>query len=680
MFKKLGFIAIYISLVGLSVFSAQKGGELLSFEKYNLSSKKVSRIELPKINLSFELKENKKIIKKEVKKIAVRKETIRKVEELVAEDVVSLSFSAIEKEYEIESVDMQIQTDDEKTTYNQKVIELEEVSDPNSNIEITKVYAINIEEVEVTSLLALYKEDWLKLKDVYVADAPKIPSPEEFKNDEDLSEILAKTKQKNNIKNENDEIVFFDYDAPEVLKKRAEVKLKEEALANLSDETLKEFENIKKVNTGNTNPESNLSQIVNVKLSSNVQKVINREMNQATESRQTYNSPAVTDNDESRSSFVGDNAAITVQEVKFGSGAQGKVYNYQMIPSYNKNETFYSDTDGVMSIQNENYKTGSLITGTLIKRNYVRTRVNIHMDTHGIVVPMFAHEELQKYLDKNELEGYGGFLLVNTMDNIDDLDIDNRYEHRVFLNSKFEVVSRDNEYSFIMFMGVEPGNSTVSGITLDGEQFNKIILITPDEITYDEVKLVGSSVEDIKLWQFQTMASVLSELDIEGKEASYFNTKNFVEKRNINTYSTKVPVRDISMRKYHELTHMESSIFIGHNEVSEIEIPSAEFITEILETFGQSSLDRNCLVQVNFSDVIKNVQIESETQYGANNIENLFLDSDGRMGIEANPSSKKLFISGMDQGIVSMKISYINGKSEVVKSFCSPGTYLVEQL
>lgn len=717
--RNFAFLAIYSSLVCLTLFSASKGTELLSFEKYNLNSK-VEKVELPKISISFELEENNlKLVNdmietvnekaKAFELLAVKKILSKPVEEVETLKLESFEYEeALASEQHISKEGIVYDDDivlenykpEEIIEYDQKEIVLNDISNPSIKKLDTEINPVVINEIEISSMLAIYTEKVKAfsglgtLQSDYVAvaqAAPVGPTPEEFKNDEavtaaeqlDLLVAQAKANRKN-AKPANDDLVFFDYPQSEeqkkIVEKKAEDRLRKDALANLDETVLNEFEKLKQ----QKKVENNLTQLVNVQLSTNVQKVIAREMgsnNPAKKSNRRFFDGGNQNNDaDDASGFLGDSTAITAKEVRFGLGAQDDVHNFQLIPNYNKNETYYSDTDGVMNIQNGKVKTGSVLSGTIIKRDYVRTRVSIHMDTQNITIPLFAHNELQAYLDDNNLEGYGGFLLINAMDNIDDLDIDNEYEHRVFLSRSFKVVSQDSEYSFIMFMGVKPGNTTISGITLDGQEFNKIALITPDEIVYEEIKLENRSIDKIKLWQFQTMASVLSELDIENNQAMYFNTKNYVEKLNINTYSSKIPVRDVAMRKYHELTHLGESIFIGYNENHDIEVPSREFITDLLRTFEQDGLDSNCLVQINFGETISKVEFEGDTQYGANNIDALFLDADGRMGKDANPASKKLFMSGMDQGTISVKVNYMNGKEEVFNTFCSPGTYLVEQL
>lgn len=706
--RNFAFLAIYSSLIYLTLFNTSKNTKLLSFEKYNLNSK-VEKVELPKISISFELEENnlklvndmietvnekakafkllavKKILSKPVKEV----ETL-KLKSFEHKDIIELSFSGLEKDYGIESVE--VYKPEEIIEYDQKEIVLNDISNPSIKKLDTEINPVVINEIETSSMLAIYSKSWVTLSDnVAVAQAAPVgPTPEEFKNNEDLEVLVAQAKaNKKNAKPVNNNLVFFDYPQSEeqkkIIEKNAEDKLRKDALANLDKTVLNEFRNEKaKAFEQQKKVESNLTQLVNIQLSSNVQKVIAREMgsnNPAKKSNRRFFDGGNQNNDaDDASGFLGDSTAITAKEVRFGLGTQDDVHNFQLIPNYNKNETYYSDTDNMMNIQNGKVKTGSVLSGTIIKRDYVRTRMSIHIDTQNITIPLFAHNKLQAYLDDNNLESYGGFLLINAINNIDDLDIDNEYEHRVFLSRSFKIVSQDSEYSFIIFMGVKPGNTTISGITLDEQEFNKIALITPDEIVYEEIKLENRSIDKIKLWQFQTMASVLSELDIENNQAMYFNTKNYVEKLNINTYSSKIPVRDVAMRKYHELTHLRESIFIEYNENHDIEVPSREFITDLLRTFEQDGLDSNCLVQINFGETISKVEFEDDTQYNTNNIDALFLDADGKMGKDANPASKKLFMSGIDQRTISVKVNYINGKEEVFNTFYNPDTYLVEQL
>ena len=60
--------------------------------------------------------------------------------------------------------------------------------------------------------------------------------------------------------------------------------------------------------------------------------------------------------------------------------------------------------------------------------------------------------------------------------------------------------------------------------------------------------------------------------------------------------------------------------------------------------------------------------------------EYFYLDNDGIFNEELTPFTLKAFFIGQEEGVYSFKIKYIDNTVETFQSFCSEGSYLVEQL
>ena len=59
------------------------------------------------------------------------------------------------------------------------------------------------------------------------------------------------------------------------------------------------------------------------------------------------------------------------------------------------------------------------------------------------------------------MEGRVDFLLVDLGDEIDFVEIDKNYDGILYLNGDFKVTDYDDDYQFIMFVNIEPGNTLV---------------------------------------------------------------------------------------------------------------------------------------------------------------------------------------------------------------------------
>ena len=100
----------------------------------------------------------------------------------------------------------------------------------------------------------------------------------------------------------------------------------------------------------------------------------------------------------------------------------------------------------------------------------------------------------------------------------------------------------------------------------------------------------------------------------------------------------------------------------------------------MLRVFKFTDLTRKCLVQINASKGIESVNIEGSASNGFLNLEKLYLDKDGTFGDEPTELTEKIFIAGLKQGSISMKIKYLDTSVDYLQSFCSDETYLIEQL
>ena len=103
----------------------------------------------------------------------------------------------------------------------------------------------------------------------------------------------------------------------------------------------------------------------------------------------------------------------------------------------------------------------------------------------------------------------------------------------------------------------------------------------------------------------------------------------------------------------------------------------------VLSSFGLEDLEKRCLVQVNLRNAPSEILIDGDSSLGPIDLETKFLDREGVFETDVenlNELTNQIFILGDLQGVVNIRIDYINGQSDILETICSSDDYLVEQL
>ena len=140
-------------------------------------------------------------------------------------------------------------------------------------------------------------------------------------------------------------------------------------------------------------------------------------------------------------------------------------------------------------------------------------------------------------------------------------------------------------------------------------------------------------------------------------------------------------------RNYLELSHESESVFVGTKSETNLSVPSENLMRHILSSLPESKLGNRCVIQVNTKRKIADVTIASESVGEGLMVSTQYLDADGRFYESASEKTRKIIIVGENQGSegdtsgkVNLKMTYLDGSQEFLGSYCSPNTYLVEQL
>lgn len=362
-------------------------------------------------------------------------------------------------------------------------------------------------------------------------------------------------------------------------------------------------------------------------------------------------------------------------------GFDQSVEGMDLVLEYDKSEVLNSNEEGEIHLDtNLNSKSG-LLRATILSKGYMRTKLDIHMNAGQedlINVPLLDEYSFYKFMEKENVSTVGGHLLLEMDQSVKDADLDEAYSAKIYLDKDFKVVD-GAPAPFILFVGVRPGNVLLT-VDMGKSVADKIIQVSEEELLYTEVEIAKGKKMEFSLSEMNLLGRVNSQLSVMANDLRVFNSKIFSEKIGVNEYSIRTPDKILGFRDYFELTHLRESIFFGSNRSSEIALPSRGLYTELLNYLQISELGGACLIQINLKDVPQDFLIAGDKGMERLNYQLLFVDEDGEVGSEINPSTRHAYIYGEGLGIFNIKISYLDGQYDYMQTFCSPRTLLVEQL
>lgn len=325
---------------------------------------------------------------------------------------------------------------------------------------------------------------------------------------------------------------------------------------------------------------------------------------------------------------------------------------------------------------------------TVLKRGFAPTNTDLIMEADGgtVSLPLIEENKFNELLAPFESRGPIGAVLVELEDNVEGASLDVPYSQVLKLNEDMQVTDSDN-FAYQLFVGVKSGNALLSykdgrGVT------SKIIHIHERELTFESNYFEEVSNERVSLLEEDLLGKEKTPLIISAEEVKEFATNKTAKKINNHTYETNFGRTLLGGRKYVELSHQAEPVFAGFKENMQVEIPSENFMRYILSKFEGSKLGNRCLVQLNLSKKALKVDVGSES-VGANlQTYTQILDADGKFYDSVGSKSRKVIVVGENQGPqeysqdakINFKVTYEDGSVQFLGSYCSPNTYLVEQL
>jgi hypothetical protein len=390
------------------------------------------------------------------------------------------------------------------------------------------------------------------------------------------------------------------------------------------------------------------------------------------------------DKTESKSDNVGNRVEYSISPYSV-DGKQNK----KMITQFDVR--FDDDIDEVKQSYGENTVKFNLLTNnqygvrrsTIFANGHYPTAIDIIVENQKETarIPLIQYKYLSELYSKINANGLGATILVELDASTEDVDLDTKYEKKIYLDHNLRFVERsESDYSFIMFIGAEAGNTIINFKSSLGNGLSKIIHIKNDEIYYEPNFYLNNEIDQFTLFEEYLLTKDQTQLSLDPAQIRGLTFNNKLKKITNNKYRLDRVVYPLGMRSYLELKHLEESVYVGRWGNEKVIVPSEEYIRYVLDQFKLNKVSSNCLVQLNLSKSASELNFNGQSKNGNMRMQVKILDNDGIFYTDLSKESKKVFMLGEEQGIISIKIKYYDGTEDYLQSYCSDSTYLVEQL
>jgi hypothetical protein len=325
----------------------------------------------------------------------------------------------------------------------------------------------------------------------------------------------------------------------------------------------------------------------------------------------------------------------------------------------------------------------------ILKRGYAPTSTELILEEgdSSVSIPLIEEEILNDLNIPFEQKGSVGSLLIELDDDSEIAKLDVPFGDVITLDGDLKRTN-SKDFRYQLFLGIRSGNAMVSYNRANGEVVSKIIHIHENELTFDSNFYEEITEEKIRLFEENLMAKENSPLIIPGEKVKVFAKNIFAKKLSQNTYKLNIGASHLAGRRYVEIGHHLEPVFVGIRDNNKVTIPSENFMSFILSKIEGSRLGSRCLVQINLTKKVQKFEVGSESVASSVMTYNQVLDSDGMFYDSISDKSKKIIIIGESQASsnispdakINLKIDYTDGSTQYLSSYCSPNTYLVEQL
>jgi hypothetical protein len=379
---------------------------------------------------------------------------------------------------------------------------------------------------------------------------------------------------------------------------------------------------------------------------------------------------------------------MTIQGVATDLKTNGPLVGFELRFQDNPSEVVEDYGDGEVTVSVAMAHQKMTRSTVILKRGFVPTNTDLIFEegAGSVSIPVLPQDLFDDLMLPFENSGQIGSLLVELDDSTEIAKLDVPFGKVITLDGDMrETTSEDFRYQ--LFVGVKAGNAILS-YTHGNEVTHKIIHIHERELSYESNYFEKTNINQVSLFQEDLLSREKSPLVTSSENVKVFAKNIQGEKLNQNTYRINFGRALLGARNYLELGHEKELLFVGTKDETRISIPSESFIRHVLGSLPESQLGNRCAIQVNIKKKISDVVVGSESVGESLMVNPQYLDADGKFYDSASDKTRKVVVFGEKQGAdaqdmngkVNLKITYLDGTVDFLGTYCSPNTYLVEQL
>ena len=353
-----------------------------------------------------------------------------------------------------------------------------------------------------------------------------------------------------------------------------------------------------------------------------------------------------------------------------------------------QNEMLQDSGDGNIIIRETLSQPTTTRSVNLVKMGFVHTHTDLILeDDTSISLPLLDLDTYNEYMQPFEGDGPIGAVLVELEDSTELAQLDVPFGKVVMLDGDLRLTEKD-DFRYQLFLGVKAGNALLTYKGFDRNSVSKIIHVHEDSMTYESNIFEKVSNEKVVLLEEDLLSREKAPLIISEDQVKIFATNKTSKKINDHTYQMDFSNSLAATRRYLELSHQDEPVFVGIRQMNKVLVPSESFMRHILSNLDNSKLANRCVVQVNLRKKVSKVDVDSESIESSVETYAQMLDTDGKFYDSASDKTRKIIVVGENQGSekisqdakINIKITYQDESVEFLGSYCSPNTYLVEQL
>lgn len=402
--------------------------------------------------------------------------------------------------------------------------------------------------------------------------------------------------------------------------------------------------------------------------------------------------PSQNDGDKHHKGFVNAAAAenkVTIQITGSNLRETGDEQGFEVRFNDDQSEILEDHNTGYVSMSHKLASSKMTRAATVLKRGYAPTNTDIILEEGAteMTLPLITEEKFNQLLAPYEARGSIGNVLVELEGEVQEAILDVPYSQVLFLDENMKE-TEGKDFSYQLFVGVKAGNALLGYKDKSGNVTTKIIHVHERELTFETNFFENVENDNAVLLEEDLMSKEKMPLIISSEEVIHFATDKKASKMTNHMFRTNFDKILLGGRRYLELTHQSEPVFVGFRDNTKLEVPSENLMRHVLSRFQGPSLVNRCLVQINMKKKPLRVDVGSESAGDSLSTNVKVLDADGKFYDSVGPKSNKIFILGETHGSseylmdskINIKVSYQDGSVDFVGSYCSPNSYLVEQL